>query len=74
MNNTTHLPNKTQPQISPQESDITSIQHQIANHKRHMEEQEISDDGYYISRQYTEDKLLLYKLEQLLQLYQGHTA
>ena len=55
-----HLSQKTAP--SPQED----IQRRLARHKQHMREYEIGDDGYYLSRQYQEDKQILYDLEQSL--------
>lgn len=43
-----------------------SIEEEILRLKAHMEEQEIADDGYYLSRQYKEDCHQLYLLKSSL--------
>lgn len=48
------------------------LRRQIATHKQRMQEYEIGDDGYYLSRQYQEDMRLLYDLEQTLKKLSNH--
>ena len=71
--NQTSAPPQTQKSPSPNNhstktasSQQEEIQRRLARHKQHMREYEIGDDGYYLSRQYQEDKQILYDLEQSL--------
>lgn len=54
------------PATPPRDPQKEELQHRLARHKQHMQEYEIGDDGYYLSRQYQEDKQILYDLEQSL--------
>lgn len=53
-------------------SKVEELKTAIQKHKDYMAIQEMSNDGYYISRQYKEDKQHLYELEQLLKKENEH--
>ena len=48
------------------------INAEIIKLKKRMREQEISDDGYYLSRQYKEDRRTLYQLKCALKMLNEH--
>lgn len=53
-------------------SKVEELKTAIQKHKDYMAIQEMSNDGYYISRQYKEDKQHLYELEQALKKENEH--
>ncbi len=72
MNNTINFFSDTTEQFPPHSSDTEEIRRKIAIQKQRMQEREIGDDGYYLSRQYQEDSQTLYKLEQSVKELSHH--
>lgn len=72
MNNTTIFFSDTTEQFPPHSPDTEEIRRKIAIQKQRMQEREIGDDGYYLSRQYQEDIREIYELEQSVKELSHH--
>ncbi len=72
MNNTTFFFSDTTEQFPPHSPDTEEIRRKIAIQKQRMQEREIGDDGYYLSRQYQEDIREIYELEQSVKELSHH--